>query len=72
MVGELIPAAAETGLVAFSMCGMGPNHYDIPSMVLLPGLLYRNAFGHPLSLPPLQHQQSIPHVRYCGWTAVAP
>jgi hypothetical protein len=52
MVGEPIPAAAETGVVAFSMCGMGPNHFDIPSMVLLPGLLYRNAFGHALSLPP--------------------
>jgi predicted AlkP superfamily phosphohydrolase/phosphomutase len=57
MVGELIPAAGEAGVVAFSMGGMGPNHSDIPSMVLLPELLYRNAFGHPLLTAP------------SGWTA---
>ena len=30
------------------MGGMGPNYSDVPSMVLLPELLYRHAFGQPL------------------------
>jgi predicted AlkP superfamily phosphohydrolase/phosphomutase len=48
MVGELISAAGEAAIIAFAMGGMGPNQSDIPSMVLLPELLYRHAFGHSL------------------------
>ncbi len=33
-------------LIAFSHHGMGPNQADLPSMVLLPELLYRRKFGH--------------------------
>ena len=48
MVGELVAAAGDATVVAFTMGGMGPNHSDVPSMVLLPELLYRQAFGQPL------------------------
>ena len=53
MVGALVGAARDAAIVAFAMGGMGPNHSDVPSMVLLPELLYREAFGQPLlTLPP--------------------
>lgn len=48
MVGELMSAAGDAAVVAFNMGGMGPNRSDVPSMVLLPELLYRHAFGRPL------------------------
>ncbi len=48
MVGELTSAAGDAAIVAFNLGGMGPNHSDVPSMVLLPELLYRHAFGRPL------------------------
>jgi len=53
MVGELVGAAGDAAVVAFTMGGMGPNYSDVPSMVLLPELLYRHAFGAPLlAIPP--------------------
>lgn len=36
---------AGTALIVFSMHGMGANHADLPSMVLLPELLHRMHFG---------------------------
>ena len=48
LVGELVGAAADAAIVAFTMGGMGPNHSDTQSMVLLPELLYRHAFGRSL------------------------
>ena len=48
MVGDLVRIAGPASVVAFAMGGMGPNHSDIQSMVLLPELLYRHAFGRPL------------------------
>src|SRR5262245_19954512 len=53
MVGDLLQAAGDAAIVAFAMGGMGPNHSDAPSMVLLPELLYRHAFGdHLLAVRP--------------------
>jgi len=53
MLGELMSADGNAALVAFNMGGMGPNHSDVPSQALLPELLYRHAFGHPLlTVPP--------------------
>jgi predicted AlkP superfamily phosphohydrolase/phosphomutase len=52
MVGDLVSVAGDATIVAFSMGGMGPNHSDVPSMVLLPELLYRHAFGHALLCVP--------------------
>jgi predicted AlkP superfamily phosphohydrolase/phosphomutase len=52
MVGELVAAAGDAAVVAFTMGGMGPNHSDVSSMVLLPELLYRHAFGRPLLAVP--------------------
>jgi hypothetical protein len=48
LVGEIVTAAPDAAIVAFNMGGMGTNSSDLPSMVLLPELLYRSAFGHPL------------------------
>ena len=48
MVGQLVNAAGDAVIIAFNMGGMGPNSCDVQSMVLLPELLYRNAFGHSL------------------------
>jgi predicted AlkP superfamily phosphohydrolase/phosphomutase len=54
MVGDLVSAAGDAAIVAFAMGGMGPNHSDVPSMVLLPELLYRHAFGEPLLTLPAE------------------
>lgn len=48
LVGELGAAFPDATLVAFAMNGMGPNRSDVASMVLLPELLYRQAFRRPL------------------------
>jgi len=69
MVGDLLSVAGDAAVVFFTMGGMGPNHSDVASMVLLPELLYRRAFGRPLlslpaewteapaSLPPLGEEE---------------
>ncbi len=52
-VADLASAAPDAAVVAFTMGGMGPNHSDVPSMVLLSELLYRQAFGRTLlTVPP--------------------
>jgi hypothetical protein len=51
MLGGLMAARDDTALIAFNMGGMGPNHSDVASMVLLPELLYRHAFGRSLLAP---------------------
>ena len=48
MVGQLIDAAGDAAIIAFNTGGMGPNHCDIQSMVLVAELLYRHAFGEEL------------------------
>jgi hypothetical protein len=45
LIGDLASAFPDAAMVVFSMGGMGPNRSDIPSMVLLPELMYRHAFG---------------------------
>jgi len=52
MIGQLVDVASDAAIVAFNIGGMGPNKSDIQSMVLLPELLYRHAFGHPLLTMP--------------------
>jgi len=47
LVGKLVAAFPDASVVLFSMHGMGSNDADIASMVLLPELLYRDAFGKP-------------------------
>lgn len=51
LVGELAADFPDAALVVFSMGGMGPNHSDTASMVLLPELMYRHAFGRSLLRP---------------------
>jgi predicted AlkP superfamily phosphohydrolase/phosphomutase len=48
LVGDLVAAFPDARVVAFSMNGMGPNHSDIASMILLPELLFRKDAGRPL------------------------
>ena len=47
MIGRL-RERLDARLVVFSIHGMGPNHADAASMLLLPELLYRDQFGEPL------------------------
>lgn len=46
LVATLAAAAPDAALLLFNMHGMGRNDGDLPSMALLPELLYRDAFGH--------------------------
>ena len=52
LIGELAEAFEDRNLVVFSMHGMGPNQSDVPSMLLLPELLYRLQFGEPFFREP--------------------
>jgi hypothetical protein len=52
LVDELTGAFTDTAVVVFSMGGMGPNRSDVTSMVLLPELMYRHAFGQPFLRQP--------------------
>jgi hypothetical protein len=48
LVATLTDAFSDATVVVFAMGGMGPNRSDVASMVLLPELLYRRAFGQPM------------------------
>ena len=52
LIGGLAEAFPDVTLVVFSMGGMGPNTSDVPSMLLLPELAYRHAFGEALFRQP--------------------
>ncbi|MGH7126675.1 MAG: hypothetical protein ACREFI_20015 [Stellaceae bacterium] len=45
LVGKLSAAFPDALTVVFAIGGMGPNRSDVPSMLLLPELMYRNVFG---------------------------
>ncbi len=47
LIGRLMQAFPDATIVAFSAHGMGANDSDVPSMVLLAELLYRQSFGRP-------------------------
>jgi hypothetical protein len=51
LIARLVGACPDAAVVVFAMGGMGPNRSDPASMVLLPELLYRHAFGRPLLRP---------------------
>jgi predicted AlkP superfamily phosphohydrolase/phosphomutase len=48
MLGKLLRAAGDAAILVFNTGGMGQNTWDVQSMVLLPELLYRHAFGQGL------------------------
>lgn len=52
LVGELLAALPNAGVIAFNMHGMGSNTADVPSMALLPELMYRRHFGKALLQAP--------------------
>jgi predicted AlkP superfamily phosphohydrolase/phosphomutase len=47
LIGDLQTCFPDAALALFAMHGMGANDSDVPTMVLLPELLYRAAFGRP-------------------------
>jgi predicted AlkP superfamily phosphohydrolase/phosphomutase len=51
MVGELREARPDADLLLFSMHGMGANRSDVATMLLLPELLFRDAFGESAFTP---------------------
>jgi hypothetical protein len=52
LIGKLTAAFPDALTVVFAMGGMGPNRSDVPSMLLLPELMYRQAFGSPFFRQP--------------------
>jgi predicted AlkP superfamily phosphohydrolase/phosphomutase len=67
LVAELVAIAGEdTTVVVFAMGGMGANQSDLPSMVLLPELLYRHTFGRSCLRPPkrwTEHLDQVPQLQ---------
>jgi predicted AlkP superfamily phosphohydrolase/phosphomutase len=51
LVGALLASVPEARVVVFSMHGMGRNGGDVPSMLLLPELLYRAQLGRARYVP---------------------
>ncbi|MEI8313623.1 MAG: hypothetical protein WCH98_22980, partial [Verrucomicrobiota bacterium] len=47
LIGRLCESFPDASIAVFAMHGMGDNGVDVPTMVLLPELLYRRAFGRP-------------------------
>ena len=47
MLGRLMDRFPDATFAMFNLHGMGPNNSDVPSMALLPELLYRYRFGKP-------------------------
>lgn len=47
LIGRLCESFPDASIAVFAMHGMGDNGADVPTMVLLPELLYRRAFGRP-------------------------
>jgi predicted AlkP superfamily phosphohydrolase/phosphomutase len=83
MVETLTQSAGDAAIVAFAMGGMGPNDSDTQSMVLLPELLYRRAFGRPLlSVPaswaasptqvPILHENDDWGIASAHWISTPP
>ncbi len=59
LIGRLCESFPDASIAVFAMHGMGDNGADVPTMVLLPELLYRRAFGRPW-------------MREIAWSAVLP
>jgi predicted AlkP superfamily phosphohydrolase/phosphomutase len=66
MIAALVRSAGDAAIVAFTMGGMGANHSDVPSMVLLPELLYRHEFGRQLLTVPAEWRASPSEVPILG------
>ena len=52
LIGRLTSAFPDALTVVFAMGGMGDNRSDVPSMLILPELMYRRAFQAPLFKQP--------------------
>ena len=60
LIGRLAELFPDVEIVIFSLHGMGPNKSDVASMVLLPELLHRNAFGTPFFNCPQGAAELVP------------
>jgi predicted AlkP superfamily phosphohydrolase/phosphomutase len=63
LIGDLQDACPDATIILCAMHGMGPNDADVATMVLLPELLYRSAFGTPYLRPvawPRATREGIP------------
>ena len=73
LVRDLIASSGDAVVIVFSMGGMGANRSDAASMLLLPELLYRHAFGHALLQQPAEWTAApngIPQLGESGsWSA---
>lgn len=68
LVGSLTAAFPDARVVVFSMGGMGPNRSDVPSMLLLPELLYRHVFGTAFfRQPPAWSDAPVPLAETDSW-----
>ena len=60
LVGTLTAAFPDALTVVFALGGMGINRSDVPSMLLLPELLYRHAYGSAFFRQPGEWSSSPP------------
>jgi hypothetical protein len=79
LIGTLTAEFEDATILIFSMHGMGPNRSDVPSMVLLPELLHRHAFGRSFFNQPESWSQATNGVPILGeednwdnWNVVTP
>lgn len=56
LIGALVADHPDSSFIVFSIHGMGSNRSDVASMLLLPELMYRQAFGRSLFRQPPQWQ----------------
>ena len=68
LVDRLASEFDDAEIVIFSMHGMGANTSDVPSMVLLPELLYRHAFSKPFFEQPSSWTNAVDGVPILGST----
>jgi hypothetical protein len=76
LIGTLTVEFEDATILLFSMHGMGPNHSDVPSMVLLPELLHRYAFGRSFFVQPDSWTLAVDGLPILGeedsWNVVTP
>ena len=60
LIGRLVELFPDVEILIFASHGMGPNKSDVASMVLLPELLHRHAFGTPFFNCPQRPGELVP------------
>ena len=60
LIGRLVDLFPDVEILIFALHGMGPNKSDVASMVLLPELLHRHAFGTHFFNHPQSARELVP------------